>query len=142
MKVKEIMTRDVEVVHPDDSLQTAARKMRDRDIGLLPVMDGDQLVGMLSDRDIVVRAAAEGMNPEATLGRDLMTSPVIWCYEDQDVNAAAEMMEKNQIRRLAVLDRNDEALVGIVSLGDLATNVDGKVSSEVLHNVSEPVKVR
>ncbi|MBI3739863.1 MAG: CBS domain-containing protein [Chloroflexi bacterium] len=142
MKIKEIMTRDVEIVHPDDTLQTAACKMRDRGIGLLPVMDGDELVGMVSDRDLIVRATAEGMSPEATLGRDLMTSPVVYCYEDQDVKDAAETMVKNQIRRLAVLDHKNETLVGIVSLGDLAMNVDGKVSGEVLQNVSEPVKVR
>jgi CBS domain-containing protein len=142
MKVKEIMTTDVEVTHPDETLQTAARKMRERDIGLLPVTDGDQLTGMLSDRDIILRATAEGMDPKATLGRDLMTSPVITCYADDDVRDAALVMEKNQIRRLAVLDRKEQKLVGIVSLSDIAMTGNYKLSGEVLQHVSEAVEVR
>jgi CBS domain-containing protein len=138
MKLKEIMTRNIEVVHPNDSLQTAARKMRDRDVGVLPVLDGDQLVGMLSDRDITLRAVAEGANPKAILGRELMTSPVISCFDDQDVKEAARIMEENQIRRVAVLDRKNEQLVGIVSLSDLAKTQDHQLYGEVLQKVSKP----
>src|SRR5262245_10105859 len=138
MKVKEIMTTDVEVIHPEDTLQSAARKMRDRDIGLLPVTDGDQLTGMLSDRDIILRATAEGMDPKSTLGRDLMTSPVISCFADDDVKDAAQLMEKNQVRRLAVLDGKDQKLVGILSLSDLAVTGNYRLSGEVLQHVSEP----
>src|SRR5574341_692252 len=122
MKLKEIMTREVEVVHPDASLQAAARKMRTRDVGLLPVCDGDQLVGALSDRDITMRATAEGLDPKTTPVRTLMTTAVVCCFEDQGVNEAARLMKDNRIRRLMVLNRDDRRLVGIISLGDLATS--------------------
>lgn len=139
MKLKEIMTREVEVVHPDASLQAAARKMRARDVGLLPVCDGDQLVGALSDRDITMRATAEGMDPKTTSVRGLMTSAVVYCFEDQSVNEAAQLMKDNQIRRLIILNRGDERVVGIVSLGDLATHVsDHELSGQVLRRVSVP----
>jgi CBS domain-containing protein len=137
MKLKEIMTQDVEVIHPDDSLQSAAQKMRDRDIGFLPVCDGDRLVGVVSDRDIIVREIAEGMDPKAMIGRDLVTAPVIYCFEDQDVDEAARIMQDNQIRRLVILNR-DKRLVGVVSLGDLASNRPADRSGEVLQSVSEP----
>ena len=137
MKLKGIMTRDVEVIHPDDSLQTAAQKMQDRDIGFLPVCDGDRLVGVVSDRDIIVRVIAEGMDPKAMIGRDLVTAPVIYCFEDQDVDEAARIMQDNQIRRLVILNR-DKRLVGVVSLGDLARNRPADRSGEVLQSVSEP----
>jgi CBS domain-containing protein len=138
MKLKDIMTRDVEVIHPDDTLQTAARKMRDRDIGFLPVYDGNELIGVLSDRDLIIRAIAEGMDPKVILGRDLVTSPAIYCFEDQSIGEVARLMHDNQIRRLVVLERGNKKLVGVVSLGDLAINVDDKMSSEVLQSVSVP----
>jgi len=139
MKIKDIMTRNVEIVHPDDTLQHAAQKMRERDIGFLPVYEGDQLVGVVSDRDLVLRGLAEGMSAKDTLGRDMVTSPVFSCYEDDDVKEAAKIMEKNQIRRMVVRDRNDKKVIGIVSLGDLATNTDKKMSGDVLQSVSEPM---
>src|SRR5215475_13268245 len=104
MKIKEVMTRDVEVVQPNDSLQLAAQKMRDRDIGFLPVYEGGELIGVVTDRDIAVRAIAGGMNPEAILGREIVTSPVVYCFEDQNVEDAARLMSQNQIRRLVILD--------------------------------------
>ncbi len=138
MKVKEIMTKEVEIVQPSDSLKEAAQKMRVRDVGFLPVCDGDRLVGVVTDRDIALRATAEGMDPNTSIGRDLLTNPIIYCFDDQDVKEAAELMEKHQIRRLAVLSRDDKRLVGVVSLGDIATNGTKKVSAEVLQSVSEP----
>jgi CBS domain-containing protein len=138
MKLKEIMTSDVEVIHPNDTLQTAARKMRDRDIGFLPVCDGDRLIGVLSDRDLIVRALAEGMDSKAMIGRELVTSPAIYCFDDQSVDEAAKLMHDNQIRRLVILHRGDKRMVGVVSLGDLAVNVDDKVSGDVLQSISEP----
>ena len=138
MKLSEIMTHDVEVIHPDDTLQNAARKMRDRDIGLLPVCDGDRLIGMLSDRDITIRAVAEGMQPTDKVGRDLATFPVIYCYEDEDVGEAAKTMKKHQIRRLVILRRKDKQLVGMVATADLAMNTDDELSGQVLQKVSEP----
>jgi CBS domain-containing protein len=139
MKLNEIMTSDVEVIHPTDTLQTAAQKMRDRDIGFLPVCDGDRLVGVLTDRDLITRALADGMDARAILGRDLATSPAIYCFDDHSVDEAAKLMHDNQIRRLVVLHRGDKRMAGVVSLGDLAINVDDKLTGEVLQSISEPV---
>lgn len=140
MKLKEIMTRTVETISPGDTLQTAARKMRDNDIGFLPVCDGDHLIGVVSDRDLTLRALAEGMDPTTIVGRNLVTSPVMYCYEDQDINEAAQVMRDRQIRRLVVLDRS-KRLVGVVSLGDLATTATTNLSGEVLQSVSEPFAI-
>ena len=136
MKVKEVMTREVEFIHPNDSLQTAAQKMRDRDVGFLPVYEGDELVGVVTDRDIVIRGIVGGMNPDAIVGREMVTSPVIHCFDDQDVEDAARSMRQNQIRRLIVLDRNNNQLAGVVSLGDLAGTVNDKTSGKVLQGIS------
>lgn len=138
MKVKEIMTKEVDILHPDNSWKEAAQKMRVRNVGFLPVFDGDRLVGVLTDRDIVLRSTAEGTNPNTSIGRDWITSPVVYCFEDQDVEEAAKLMEEHQIRRVAVLSRDGERLVGVVSLGDLATNSTRETSAEVLQSVSEP----
>jgi CBS domain-containing protein len=138
MKLKEIMSKDVQVIHPDETLQMAAQKMRDHDIGFLPVCEGDRLVGVVTDRDLALRGVAAGINSKAMLGRDLMTSPIIYCFDDQDVDEAAKLMEEHQIRRVAVLSRNDKRLVGIVSLGDIANNGSKDISAEVLQSVSEP----
>jgi CBS domain-containing protein len=139
MKVKDIMTKEVQVIHPDDSLQAAAQKMSSHDIGFLPVIEADELVGVITDRDLVLRGVAQGMNSNAMLGRELMTSPVIHCFEDQDVKEAARLMEESQIRRLVVLGRPEKRLVGVVSLGDLALNSQPDTSAEVLQKVSEPI---
>jgi len=138
MKLSEIMTREVEIIQPDDTLHTAAQKMRDRDIGFLPVCDGESLMGVLSDRDITIRALANGMDINVMLGRDLMTTPAIYCFDDQDVTEAAKIMEENQIRRLVVLNRDDKRLVGVISLGDLARKGITDISGQVLQRVSEP----
>ena len=138
MRLSEIMTREVEIVQPDDTLQMAARKMRDRDIGFLPVCDGGTLMGVLSDRDLTIRGLAEGMDVTVMLSRDLMTTPAIFCYEDQDIGEAARLMQHHQIRRLVVLSREDESVIGIVSLGDLARHETARLSGQVLQRVSEP----
>jgi CBS domain-containing protein len=140
MKLSEIMTRDVEVIHPDATLEEAAQRMQDLNVGPLPVCDGDELVGMLTDRDITVRGVASGRSPAMHKVRDAMTRDVVYCFEDQDVREAARVMEQQQIRRLVVLDRN-KRLVGIVSLGDLAVDTgDDKLSGQVLEQISEPAK--
>src|ERR1044071_4004987 len=139
MKVKDIMTTGVQVIHPDDSLQAAAQKMSSHDIGFLPVLEADQLVGVITDRDIVLRGVAQGLKSNAMLGRELMTSPVVHCFEDQDVKDVAKLMEESQIRRLVVLSRSDKRPVGVVSLGDLALNSKPDTSAEVLQKVSEPI---
>ena len=138
MKIIEIMTREVEIVQPDDTVQLAARKMRDRDVGFLPVCDGDILMGVLTDRDLTIRALAEGMDTAVMLSRDLMTTPAIHGFDDQDVSEAARLMEENQIRRLVILSREDESVVGIISLGDIARHGTTRLSGQVLQRVSEP----
>jgi CBS domain-containing protein len=138
MKLSEIMTRDVVFIQPDDSLQSAAKKMRDLNIGFLPVCDGEELIGVISDRDITIRALADGMDVSVMLGRDLMTTPAIYCFEDQEVREAAKIMEENQIRRLVVLSREGKRLVGVISLGDLARNQSTNRSGQILQKVSEP----
>ena len=137
MKIKEIMTREVEIVHPDESVEDAAQKMRFRDVGFLPVCDGDQLIGVLTDRDITIRVTAEGIDPRKSLSKDWVTTPVVYCFDDQDVEEAAQLMEEHQIRRLVILHRDDMRLAGVVSLGDLATNIDDETPGEVLEEVSE-----
>ncbi|HEX2171755.1 MAG TPA: CBS domain-containing protein [Dehalococcoidia bacterium] len=137
-QIREIMTPNVEVIRPDTPLQEAARKMKDLDVGVMPVCDGDRLVGMLTDRDITVRATAEGRDPKSTQTRDVMTPSVAYCYEDQDVRDAARMMEDAQIRRLPIVSR-EKRLVGIVSLGDLAVETgDDRLTGETLESISEP----
>jgi CBS domain-containing protein len=138
MKLSEIMTREVEILQPDDTLRLAAQKMRDRDIGFLPVCDGESLMGVLSDRDIAIRALADSMDINVMLGRDLMTTPAIYCFDDQDVTEAAKVMGENQIRRLVILGRENERVVGVISLGDLVRKGITDLSGQVLQKVSEP----
>lgn len=138
-KIRELMTPDVVVVSPDDTLQIAARKMQERDIGFLPVCDGQRLIGTLSDRDITIRAVAEGRDPKSTPVREFASPQPIWCFDDQDVGEAAQRMQEEQVRRLMVLRREDKHLVGVVSLGDLAANGTREISSEVLESTSPAV---
>jgi FOG: CBS domain len=140
MKVSEIMTPSPEVIRPDATLQEAAETMRQLDVGPLPVCGPDgKLAGMITDRDITVRSTAEGRDPFTTLVRDVMTTgDVLYVFEDQDVEEAGRLMEQNQVRRLAVLDR-DHNLCGILSLGDIAlSGADEDVSANALEQISEP----
>jgi CBS domain-containing protein len=137
MQVRDVMTRRVEVIRPDSTLQEAAEKMKDLDVGPLPVCEGDRLVGMITDRDITVRGVAEGQDPWTDHVCDAMTKEVIFCFEDQDVAEAARLMKDKQVRRLVVLNR-DKRLVGIVSLGDLAVDADEEVAGNTLEGVSQP----
>ena len=138
MKLSEIMTHNVEIIHPNDTLQTAARKMRDRNIGFLPVYDAGELVGVLTDRDIIVRALTKGVDPKSKLTRDLITSPAIFCFEDQSIDDASDLMHDNQVRRIVILKRGNRELAGVISLGDLAVNVDDRISGDVLQSISTP----
>src|SRR5882724_1133542 len=119
MRVSEVMTRDVECTSPSATIQDAAVKMKARNIGPLPVREKNKLVGMVTDRDISIRATAEGKSPSEVHVRDVMTPKVVHCYEDSLIEEAARMMQDQQIRRLVVINHNKQ-LVGIVSLGDLA----------------------
>jgi CBS domain-containing protein len=139
MQVQEVMTRGAECVTPRSSLQEAARMMRDFDVGALPVYRNDLLVGMVTDRDITVRAIAEGCDARTTTVKEAMTPDIVFCYEDQDVEEAALQMKANQVRRLVVLSR-DKRLVGIVSLGDLAVETGNeRLAGTTLERVSEPL---
>lgn len=139
MQVHEVMTPNAECTHPNASLQEAARMMRDLDVGPLPVCgEKDRLVGMITDRDIVVRAIAEGRDPKTVRVQDVMSPDILYCFEDQSVGEAAQLMQARQVRRLVVLNR-DKRLAGIVSLGDLAAKTrDKALSGETLEQVSEP----
>jgi CBS domain-containing protein len=140
MKVRDVITSQVEIIHPDATLKEAAEKMSKLDVGLLPVCDGEQLVGMITDRDITVRATAHGSNPNTTTVREAMTPEVVYCFDDQDIETAAQMMEMRQIRRVPVVNRS-KRLVGIVSLGDLAVKTGNRdLSGETLERVSEPAE--
>jgi CBS domain-containing protein len=140
MQVKEVMTRGAEVIRPDTTLQEAAERMKDLDVGPLPVCQEDRLVGMLTDRDITVRSTAEGWDPWTTRAGEVMTPEVFYCFEDDDVQAAARLMRQRQVRRLPVLN-HDKRLVGIVSLGDLAVETgDEGLSGKTLEQVSQPGK--
>jgi CBS domain-containing protein len=140
MQIKEIMTREPVVIGPDAILKDAAEKMRDLDSGVMPVGQNDRLVGMLTDRDITIRATAAGKDPNQTRVEEVMTPDVVYCFEDDDPVAAANIMEEHQLRRLIVLNR-DKRLVGILSLGDLAVHTaDDRLAGEVAEAVSEPAQ--
>lgn len=143
MRVFDVMTKGAECVRPDATLQQAAGRMKALDVGALPVCGtDDRLAGMLTDRDITLRSVAEGHDPRADRVKDVMSPGIFYCFDDQDVNEAADLMREKQIRRLPVLNR-DKRLVGIMSLGDLAVETgDEKLSGRVLEGVSEPATPR
>lgn len=136
MKIREIMTRQVELVAPDSPLREAARLMRDAGIGFLPVGENDRLVGTLTDRDITIRCVAEGKDTSKAKVRDAMTESLAYVFEDQDSSEAAQVMSDQQIRRLPVLNR-DKRLVGVVAMGDLATRTgDQDIVGSTIEDVS------
>ncbi|AUN32872.1 CBS domain-containing protein [Niveispirillum cyanobacteriorum] len=135
MKVSEAMSRDVRVANPTESIEDVARMMADQDVGSLPVGEGDRLVGMVTDRDIVVRAVAAGRGP-GTKVRDVMSGNVKYCFDDEEIEAVSRNMGNIQVRRLAVLNR-EKRLVGILSLGDVAVNAP-QVAGHALGGVSRP----
>jgi CBS domain-containing protein len=137
MLVKEVMSSKVDVASPEWTLEKAARHMRDGDYGFLPVGENDRLIGMITDRDIAIRAVAEGKDPRQCKVRDCMTSKVLYCYEDQSTDEVAQNMGQNQVRRLPVLNR-EKRLVGILSLADLAQKAQPEHAKEALSKVSQP----
>src|SRR5919106_2618985 len=138
MELRDIMTRNVEVISSDASLKDAASKMRSLDVGLIPVCDGGRLQGILTDRDITIRATADGRDPIKTKVADVMSTDIAYCLEDQEVEDAVSLMEVRQIRRLPVLNL-DKHLVGIVSLGDIAVHGgDREKAGETLQEISQP----
>jgi len=137
MKISDVMTHDVKIASPEDTLQYAAQMMEGIDTGALPVGEKDRLVGMLTDRDITLRAVARGKAPSECKVREVMSSSIKYVYEDETVEDAAKNMGDLQVRRLPVLDRK-KRLVGIVSLGDLALKKTDS-AGKALKKVSEPV---
>ena len=136
MKVSEAMTRDVVLIHPNQSIREAAAVMEDCDIGFLPIGDGDRLVGMITDRDIAVRAVAKGMSPDTPV-REVMSKEVLYCFEDEDVPNVAKNMSEIQVRRLPVVDRGKK-LVGILSIGDLARKTDSGTAGKAMAGIAQP----
>jgi CBS domain-containing protein len=140
MELRDIMTRNVEVVNGNASLKEAATKMKTLDVGLIPVCDGDRLKGLLTDRDITIRATANGRDPSKTKVNEVMSTDIAYCLEDQAVDEAVILMEARQIRRLPILNQ-DKQLVGIVSLADIAVHVgDRDLTGETLEEISEPAE--
>lgn len=136
-KVSEVMTPRVQVISPESTIQEAAQQMRGGDFGMLPVGENDRMIGSISDRDIVIRAIAEGKE-FTTKVRDVMSEGIVWVYEDDSVEEAARLMSDNQIRRLPVVNR-DKRLVGIVALGDFAVeSTDLRPAAEALTEISRP----
>ena len=136
-KLKDLMSRDVKIISPDMTIKDAASKMRDGDFGMMPVGEDDRLIGTISDRDIAIRAVAEGKDT-GTKVRDVMSEGVAWAYEDDSVEEAAKIMSERQVRRLPVVDR-DKRLVGIVALGDFAVaSSEIRPAAQALSEISKP----
>jgi len=136
-KLKDIMSRDVKVISPDMSIREAAMEMRDGDFGMLPVGENDRMIGTISDRDIAIRAVADGKDT-GTKVRDVMSEGVAWAYEDDSVDEAAKIMSERQVRRLPVVNRG-KRLVGIVALGDFAVeSSEIQPAAQALSGISKP----
>lgn len=135
--IADIMTRNVATVMPEDSVRRAAQIMDDLNVGAVPVCDRDKLIGIVTDRDITVRAVSAGLNPSQTPISDVMSTDVRWCFEDQPVNEVLNEMGEVQIRRIPVVDRKSKKLIGIVSLGDMVTKHSSGVTS-TLERISTP----
>lgn len=136
-KVRDIMTRSPRCVPPETTLTEVAKIMGELDVGSLPICDDDRLTGMITDRDIVLRAVAQGRDPRSTTVREVMSGSIAFITEDDDVEKATRLFEAKRIRRLPVLTR-EKRLVGIVSLGDLAVNAGAGLGGEALKEISEP----
>jgi CBS domain-containing protein len=137
MKIREIMTSNVECIAPSLPIAKAAEKMRDMDIGFLPVCENDKIVGTVTDRDITIRSVAQGRDPRLAPVSEVMTQTVFHCYDDEDVEAIARSMQDSEIRRMLILDRS-ENLVGVVSLGDIAkASGEQTIAGETLGQIAD-----
>ena len=136
MRVQEAMSREVRVANPGQSIRDVAKMMDEIDAGSMPVGENDRLVGMITDRDITIRAVALGKGPDTPV-REVMSKDVKYCYEDEDLEHVAKNMSELQVRRLPVVNR-DKRLVGIVSLGDIAQREDAKTTGKTTAGVSKP----
>jgi CBS domain-containing protein len=136
MKVSEVMTREVRTVRPTETISDAARIMAEIDTGALPVEDNDRLIGMITDRDIAIRAVAQHKAPDTPV-REVMTEQVLYCYDDQDVEECSRNMAEKKVRRLPVVNR-DKRLVGIFSVGDLARKGKPEKAAEAIAGIAQP----
>lgn len=138
-QVSQVMTRGVRTMSPNETVMKAAQAMSELDVGVIPVCDGRKVVGMVTDRDIVVRGLARGCQPDAPL-REVMSGEPLWCFEDQSVEEVVRVMGDSQVRRVPVVDR-EKHLVGILSLGDVAVRASGTsdaTAGQTLEEISEP----
>ena len=138
--IADVMSRDVTSVEPEETIRHAAELMDDLDVGALPVTEGQRLVGMITDRDITIRATAAGLGPEETLVAEVMTEDICYCYENQSVEEVMDDMGDIQVRRVPVVSRDDHKLVGIVAVADLVRDeaMEGR-TVETLREISSPV---
>jgi CBS domain-containing protein len=136
MRVSEAMTPEVKIASPDQTIRDAAKTMAEIDAGVMPVGENDRLVGMITDRDITVRAVAKGMGPDTRI-RDVMSREVLYCFEDEEIEDVAQNMAELKVRRLPVLNR-EKRLVGILSLCDIALTQGPDAVAEAIAGISEP----
>jgi len=136
MKISKCMTRDVQLASPTQSIQDAAKMMAEIDAGSLPVGQDNRLVGMITDRDIAIRAVAEGKSPDTPV-REVMSQEVLYCFDDQELEEVTRNMADIKVRRLPVLNRSKH-LVGIVSLGDLSRKQPPEMTAKAVSNISKP----
>jgi CBS domain-containing protein len=135
MKAKEAMHKGVEWVSPDTPVTTIAKKMMEQDTGAVPIGENDRLIGMVTDRDITLRAVANGKDVSRLMARDVMTEGIVWCRDIDEVNQAADVMQTKQVRRLPVIDQN-KRMVGILSLGDISHAASKRTAAEVARGIS------
>jgi CBS domain-containing protein len=137
MKVQEIMAKDVECIGPETPISKAAQKMRERDIGFLPVCDNDRLIGTLTDRDITIQSVAQGRDPRLAPVREIMNPQVFYCYEDEEIEKVGQYMQEKEVRRMVILNRQ-KRLVGVMSLGDIARASGAKqLAGETLGHIAD-----
>lgn len=137
MKIAECMTRNVKMVRPETTIKDAAKMMTDNDVGSLPVSDGDRLVGMVTDRDIVTRAVCKGRGSDTPV-REVMTNEVKYCFDDQDIGEIASNMADIQLHRLPVVNR-DKRLVGIIALADVAVAANDQTAGQAISGISQGI---
>ena len=136
MRVSEAMTREVRICTPGQSIREVAKIMEEIDAGAMPVGENDRLIGMITDRDIAIRAVGAGKGPDTPV-REIMSSDVMYCYDDEDLDHVAENMGDVQVRRLPVVNR-EKRLVGIISIGDVAQTEGGKTAGQAVKGASKP----
>ena len=136
MKIRDVMSNDIHISRPDDSLQHVATRMADGDFGFMPVVEGDRLIGTITDRDVTVRAVARGASPSDQIAGFMSPDPVT-VVDTDDLKTALDLMSRARIRRLPVMDK-DRRLVGVVSLGDLSVKVKERYAGEALESISQP----